>query len=327
MSEENAKLVVSSSPHAHSGASVPRIMFDVVLAMVPAMLAAVYLFGMNAVRLMVVCTVASVITELLCRKAMKRDVGITDWSAVVTGILLAFNLPPDLPSWMAAVGAIFAIGVAKQIFGGLGYNPFNPALIARVALLVSFPVPMTTWSTRFAVDATTYATPLNEAKAAISTGAALPAFDGSVMMDYMIGRMGGCIGEVSAVALLIGAAYLLYRKVITWHTPVFYIATVALITTVLMLINPAANMNPLFHIFTGGLILGAFFMATDMVTTPVTAKGQIVFGVGCGVLTVIIRRWGGYPEGVSFAIILMNAVTPLINRATQPRIFGHSKKK
>jgi len=327
MSEEKAKLVVSSSPHAHSGASVPCIMFDVVLAMVPAMLAAIYFFGWNAVRLLVVCTLASVVTEYVSRKAMKRDIGINDWSAVVTGILLAFNLPPSLPSWMAVIGAVFAIGIAKQVFGGLGYNPFNPALIARVALLVSFPVPMTAWSTRFAVDATTYATPLNEAKAAISAGAQLPAFDSSVMMDFMLGKTGGCIGEVSALALLIGAAYMLYRKVITWHTPVAYIGSVAVITGILMAINPAANMNPLFHILSGGLILGAFFMATDMVTTPVTPKGQLVFGIGCGVLTVMIRRWGGYPEGVSFAIILMNSVTPLINRATQPRIFGHSKKK
>jgi len=307
-------------------------MLDVIIALAPAMLASFYFFGWNAVRLVVVCVIASMATEAVCRKMMGRDMTLPDFSAALTGILLAFNLPPSLPSWMAVVGCVFAIGIAKQVFGGLGYNPFNPALIGRVALLISFPVAMTKWHNAMAparwvglslaTDGVTTATPLGAAKAALAMGKTLPACDGSTMMHYMLGNMGGCIGEVSAVALLFGGIYLLYRKCISWHTPVSYIGTVAIFAFVLKALHPETNLPVAFHLLTGGLLLGAIFMATDMVTTPVTRKGMIVFGVGCGLLTMIIRRWGGYPEGVSFAILLMNSVTPLINRATKPRVFG-----
>ena len=331
---KNDLLTVGSSPHAHSGASVKRIMLDVIIALIPAMLAAFFIFGWDAVRLVVACVVTCVVAEAGCRKAMGRNTGIADLSAVVSGLLLAFNLPPSLPTWMAVVGSLIAIVIAKQIFGGIGYNPFNPALVGRVALLVSFPVAMTTWSAwrilspAEGIDAITTATPLGMVKTALRSGEQLPyAFDGSTALQFFLGNMNGCIGEVSAAALLLGGIYLLVRRCISWHTPVFYAATVAIFSAILWQINPEANMPPHFHILAGGLMLGAVFMATDMVTTPVTKKGMAVFGIGCGVLTMLIRKWGGYPEGVSFAILLMNSVTPLINRATKPRVFGTGKRK
>ena len=333
MASENDNIyIVSSSPHAHSGASVQRIMLDVIIALVPAMLVAFYLFGWDAVRLVGTCVTSCVVFEALCRKAMKRDMAITDLSAVVTGILLAFNLPPSLPTWMAIVGSVMAIGIAKQVFGGIGYNPFNPALVGRAALLVGFTAPMTTWSKwspRW-MDAATTATPLGLAKEAFKAGGEAPfAVDAGTVVDLFLGNMNGCIGEVSAAALLLGGIYLLYRRCISWHVPAAYIGTVALGSGILWAMDPTHNMPPHFHVLAGGLLLGAIFMATDMVTSPITRKGMLVFGVGCGVLTLAIRRitTGAYPEGVSFAILLMNAVTPLINRATRPRVFGQRRKK
>ncbi|MBM4143556.1 MAG: RnfABCDGE type electron transport complex subunit D [Lentisphaerae bacterium] len=342
MSAEPAavSLIVSSSPHAHSGASVRRIMLDVIIALVPALAVGLYLFGWNALRLVVVCVSACVLIEALCRKAMGRDPGVGDLSAVVTGVLLAFNLPPALPGWMAVIGCVFAIAVAKQIFGGLGYNPFNPALVGRAMLLVSFPVHMTTWAVparlasvlepaRTAVDAVTMATPLGWAKTSLSAGNALPLALDSVATawEFFAGFKPGCIGETSGLALLIGAAYLLYRRCIGWQTPVFFVGAVAVFAAILWRVDPARNLHPVFHVLTGGVMIGAFFMATDMVTSPVTRAGMAVFGAGCGVITMLIRAWGGYPEGVSFAILLMNAVTPLINKATRPRVFGHGRRK
>lgn len=317
-SKEHA-YVVSSSPHTHSGASVQRIMLDVIIALLPAMAAAVYFFRMDAVRLIGVCVIACVATEFVCRKMMKRDAGITDLSAVITGILLAFNLPPDLPCWMAVAGSIIAIAIAKQVFGGLGYNPFNPALVGRVALLISFPVAMTTW--RMPFDTVTSATALGIVKESGTMD-----FGTQDTIRCILGNMNGCIGEVSAAAIVLGGIYLLWRKVITWHIPVSYLFTVALFSGALWLINGEANMPPHFHLLVGGVMLGAVFMATDMVTSPVTPKGMLVFGIGCGVITMVVRRWGGYPEGVSFAILLMNSITPLIDRATRPRMFGKVKK-
>ena len=311
-------------------------MLDVVIALIPALLVAVAFFGWNAVRLLFLCCSTCMITEAVCRRMMGRDLAISDYSALLTGLLLAFNLPPTLPSWMAIVGSVFAIAVAKQVFGGIGYNPFNPALVGRAMLLVSFPAAMTRWhpalhpgrwSAWSMTDATTMATPLGAVKTAMSSGSPLPfTFDSTMTLDFLIGRMGGCIGEVSAIALLLGGAYLIWRKVITWHTPVSFIGSAAIFWTILWAINGEANMPPHFHILAGGLMLGAIFMATDMVTTPVTQKGMVVFGVGCGILTVLIRKWGGYPEGVSFAILIMNAFTPLINRATKPAMFGRRDK-
>ncbi len=331
-------LVVSSSPHAHSGSSVQRIMLDVIVAMVPAMAAALFFFRWDALRLMTTCVVSCVLVELLCRIAMRRDIGVTDLSAVVTGLLLAFNLPPSLPTGMAVIGSIIAIAIAKQVFGGIGYNPFNPALVGRAALLISFTGPMTSWSQwmpRWA-DAVTTATPLGMVKDAVKEAAKNGGdvewpfvMDGGATLDFFIGNMNGCIGEVSALAILLGGVYLLWRRCIYWETPVYYIGTVAAIALGLWMVDPAHNMPPHFHVLSGGLLLGAIFMATDMVTTPVTKRGMVVFGIGCGVLTMAIRRItnGAYPEGVSFAILLMNSVTPLINRATKPRIFGQGKKK
>ena len=341
MSDKKAetRYIVSSSPHAHAGSSVKGIMRDVIIAMLPALGFAIFFFGVAAIKLVVTCVVACVATEVICRKAMRRDAGVGDLSAVVTGMLLAFNLPPSLPLWQAAVGSVVAIAVAKQVFGGVGYNPFNPALVGRAFLLVSCLAQMTTWHkaglpSRWQwnglADAVTTATPLGMVKEAAKAGEGLPfTMDWHTTWQFFIGDMGGCIGEVSALALLIGGAYLLYRRCITWHVPVAYLGTVALFALILWGLNPATTMPPQFHLLSGGLMLGALFMATDMVTSPITRKGQLIFGVGCGLLTMIIRTvvGGAYPEGVSFAILLMNATTPLINRATAPRIFGQRKKE
>jgi electron transport complex protein RnfD len=318
------ELVVGVSPHIHSGASVERIMLDVVIALLPAVAAALYFFGLNAARLIVTCVATCLATEWICRRLMGRNNTLGDFSALVTGLLLALNLPPGLPTWMAIAGGVFAIAVAKQVFGGLGYNPFNPALAARAFLLISFTGPMTTWSAS-CIDATSTATPLGMVKEAFKAGAPAPfAMDGGLTLDFLLGNMNGCIGETSAIALLIGALYLLYRRVITWHIPVAFIGTVAIYAAILHAVNPAASMPVHFHLLTGGLMLGACFMATDMVTTPTTARGRLIFGVGCGLLTMVLRtvKTGAYPEGVSFAILIMNAFTPLINRATRHRIFG-----
>lgn len=335
--------IVSSSPHAHSGESVERIMLDVVIALMPALAAALWFFRLDALRLTAVCVGTCLLTEWLCRKAMRRASTLSDFSAAVTGLLLAFNLPPALPAWMAVAGSVFSVAIAKQVFGGIGYNPFNPALAGRAFMLISFTGAMTTWSqspwiqkvTSAAsatgasqiADALTTATPLGYAKEALKSGAALPTFDASLLSDFFLGNMNGCIGETSALALLLGAAYLLYRKVITWHIPAAYLATVLAYAAVLHAVSPGTSIPPLFHLLSGGLLLGAFFMATDMVTSPVTKSGMVLFGAGCGVITMLIRtvKTGAYPEGVSFAILIMNAFTPLINRATRHRVFGAKK--
>ncbi len=307
-------------------------MLDVIIAMIPAMAASVFYFGLDAVRLLLACVAASVVTEVASRKLMARDKGIGDLSAVVTGILLAFNLPPSLPTWMAVVGSIIAIGIAKQVFGGIGYNPFNPALVGRVALLISFPVAMTTWSewiipNPIGIDAVSTATPLGLVKTSLGAGKGMPfVFDSATAWQFFMGHTNGCIGETSAFALILGGIYLLWRRCISWHVPVFYIGTVAVSAFLLKTLSPGTNMPVAYHLLAGGLMLGALFMATDMVTSPITKKGMAIFGIGCGLLTIIIRKWGGYPEGVSFAILIMNSITPLINRFTRPKIFGARKK-
>jgi electron transport complex protein RnfD len=308
-------------------------MLDVILALTPALAMALWLFGWHALRLVTVCTAACVLFEALARRIMRRDPGIGDLSAVVTGLLLACNLPPALPGWMAVVGSAAAIVVAKQLFGGIGYNPFNPALVGRAVLLLSFPVQMTTWSAwripapAPGAEAVTTATPLGLLKTALATTGQMPyAFDAATARQFFLGFRNGCIGEVSGAALLVGAVYLLHRRCIYWQVPACFLGSVALFGAVLARVDPAHNPGPLFHVLTGGVILGACFMATDMVTSPVTKTGMAVFGAGCGLLTMVIRKWGGYPEGVSFAILIMNALTPLINRATRPRVFGHRKR-
>src|SRR5574344_1329750 len=321
--------ILSSSPHAHSQSSVSRIMLDVILALLPTTAAGIWFFGMPAVWTVVTCVAACLATEALSRLAMKRENTVGDLSAVVTGLLLALNLPAGLPPWMAAVGSVFAIGIAKQVFGGIGMNPFNPALAARAFMLISFTGPMTTWLKPYwwrTPDAMTTATPLATMKTwfvAEATASATPpglcnhACTGFPSLWQMaIGEMPGCIGEVSAIALALGAIYLLWRKVITWHIPVAFLATVA----VYALICGRAPAHV--EILTGGVMIGACFMATDYVTSPTTAKGKLIFGCGCGLLCMLIRQFGSYPEGCSFAILIMNAVCPLINRVTQPKPFG-----
>jgi electron transport complex protein RnfD len=269
-------------------------------------------------------------TEAGAQRMMGRKVTISDGSAVITGILLALNLPPTVPWWLVVTGSAIAIVIGKQIYGGLGYNPFNPALVARVILLISFPVQMTSWvkpTPLFsrAIDVVTTATPLGEMKTHLLVKNSLEGFTMGELWNPFIGNIGGCIGETSVIALLLGAGFLLYRGYISWHIPITFIGTVFILSGFFWLINPDQYMNPLFHILTGGLMLGAFYMATDMVTSPVTARGMMVFGAGCGVITIIIRLFGGYPEGVSYSILLMNAATPLIDRYTRPMTFGWRK--
>ncbi len=304
--------ILSSSPHAHSPVGLTQIMLDVIIALLPTTAMGIWFFGFPAVWTIATCVSTCIVTEAVCRMAMKRESTIGDLSAVVTGLLLALNLPAGLPLWMAVVGSVFAIFIAKQVFGGLGMNPFNPALAARAFMLISFTGPMTTWLKPFwwrTPEVMTCATPL----AFVKSGnlADVPCF-----MKLLIGEMPGCIGEVSAVALLIGAIYLLVRKVITWHIPVTFIVTVALYA----LISGRAPMQV--EILTGGVIIGACFMATDYVTSPTTATGKLIFGCGCGLICMLIRQFGSYPEGCSFAILIMNAVCPLINRWTRPKPFG-----
>ncbi|UCE18716.1 MAG: RnfABCDGE type electron transport complex subunit D [Gemmatimonadota bacterium] len=334
-------LFVSASPHIRDDVSVPRIMYSVVIALLPALIGAVYFFGARALWLILIAVVTSVVAEALMQKVMHRPITVSDGSAIITGMLLSFNLPGGVPMWMPIVGSVFAIAIGKMVFGGLGYNPLNPALLGRAFLLASWPAHMTTdWTptitgTMTGFDTVTKATPLGvlqEAHRILADPAATvekmaqakEAIEhlSTTYGNLFWGNVSGCIGETSVILLLLGAGYLLYKKFIDWRIPLFYIATVALLTWILGGTGGAFSGDPLFHILAGGLILGAFFMATDMVTTPVTVKGRYIFGLGCGVLTVVIRLWGGYPEGVSYSILFMNAFTPLIDRWTKPRRFG-----
>ena len=324
-------LTVSGSPHIHGDSSVKKIMYTVVMAMVPAMLVSVYFFGLDALRVLLISSLACLFFEWLIQKYLiKGPVTINDGSALVTGILLAFNVPSTLPIWILLVGAFISIGMGKMSFGGLGKNPFNPALVGRVFLLISFPVQMTSWpapkllfGSVTSTDAMGGATPLGFLKEGLKNQTVPELMKD--MPDYameLIGFMGGSLGEVSVIALLLGAIYMLAKKVITWEIPTAYIGSVIIFTGILWLINPDMYISPVFHLLTGGLILGAFYMATDMVSSPISSKGQILFGIGCGVITILIRIWGAYPEGVSFAILIMNAFTPLINRGFKPKHFG-----
>ncbi len=314
---ENTRFLVSSSPHIRSGESTKRIMIDVIIALLPALVVGIYFFGLKALWLTMVSVGFAVATEVVMQKIMKKPVTINDFSAVVTGILLAFNVPVTLPWWMLAIGAIFAIALVKQCFGGVGYNFVNPALAARAMLFASWPVDMTSW-VKPGIDAVTTATPMAILKGTEATGV-LPS-----VWNMFVGNIGGCIGETSALALLIGGLYLLYRKVISPRIPLTYIATVGVLT--LLFSGFDLTIVP-YHLFGGGLFLGAIFMATDYSSSPMTAKGQIIFALSCGLLTSVIRFYGGYPEGVSYSILLMNIATPLIDRFTLPRKFGGVKAR
>lgn len=302
----------------------------VIYSLLPACAVAVYFFGLPALVVLALAVAGCIVSEVAFQRLLGMPVTIADGSAVVTGILLAMNLPPSSPWWMTLLGAVIAIGLGKQIFGGLGYNLFNPALVARVVLLISFPVHMTAWTAPAplgsGLDAVTAATPLGQWKTAVMLTGRMPESLQGGTLSYLLGNMPGCVGEVSALALLAGAVYLFRRRILTWHIPLSYVATVVFVSGFFWLFDPGKYPNPVFHLVTGGLVLGAFYMATDMVTTPVSPGGMVLFGVGCGLLTVIIRLFGGYPEGVSFAILLMNAATPLIDRYVQPRTFGVGKK-
>jgi len=320
-------LTVSPSPHVHSADSARKIMYRVVIAMIPALLWSVFVFGLDALRVTLIAVAACIAFEYLIQKyLMKVKPTVTDGSALVTGILLAFNVPAGLPWWIIVIGALAAMGIGKLSFGGLGNNIFNPALVGRVFLLISFPVQMTAWPvTRHAeVDAVTSATPLGLIKEALMSGTSVSQVTDQLpaATDLLLGTISGSLGEISALMLIIGGLYMLVRKVITWHIPVSVIGSVAIIAAAFWLADPQSYIHPVYHILTGGLMLGAIFMATDMVTSPMTSKGQIIYGVGIGVITISIRLFGAYPEGISFAILIMNAFTPLINTYVKPKRFG-----
>ena len=326
-------LIVSLSPHVHGRDSVQRNMYGVCIALIPALLTSLYFFGLGAAIVLATSVAACVFFEWAITKyVLKRDrVTITDGSAVLTGLLLGFNLPSNLPIWIILIGALVAIGIGKMTFGGLGCNPFNPALVGRVFLLVSFPVQMTTWPavgqlTAY-TDATTAATPLAIMKGVISGAPGMSLSDLPSSFNLLIGNNGGCLGEVSALALLLGLAYMLWKKIITWHIPVSILATVFVFSGIMYWVNPEIYVSPVVQLLSGGLMLGAIFMATDYVTSPMSHKGMLIYGVCIGLLTVIIRLFGAYPEGMSFAILIMNAFTPLINTYVKPKRFGEVAKK
>ncbi|MDF1560389.1 MAG: RnfABCDGE type electron transport complex subunit D [Bacteroidales bacterium] len=330
----NNILNVSPSPHLSSPETTRRLMYGVVIALVPALAASIYYFGMGAIIVTLTSVLSCVAVEYLVQKfILKTKPSVKDGSAVVTGLLLAFNVPSNLPIWIIIIGAIISIGVAKMTFGGLGSNPFNPALVGRVFLLISFPVQMTSWPVPSGfrtgyLDAVTGATPLGILTEGVKAGESVASLMEKVPthMQLFYGYMGGSMGEIAAAALILGGIYMLWKKIISWHIPVSILMSVALFTGILWLADPTIYADPGFHLLTGGIMLGAIFMATDYVTSPMTHKGMIIYGVGIGVITVLIRTWGAYPEGVSFAILIMNAFVPLLNMYIKPKRFGKEVK-
>lgn len=336
---DTSKLVVSSSPHYHDSIDVRKVMLLVIVALLPACVSGVVIFGLRALFVLAVCAVSCMAFEALFSKMMDRPISIRDCSALLTGILLGMNLSVGTPWWVCVVGALLAIGIGKMIYGGLGYNPFNPALVGRVGLLIAFPGTMTTWLKPIpgafsyasaSPDALTTATPLGllGMVKAWKPDEIMRAGDHAISyIDCFWGNVGGCIGETSAFALLIGGIVLIVLRLIRWQVPACYIGTVAIVTGITHMVSPEVYAPPIFHILVGGLFIGAFFMATDMVTSPMSSLGAVIFGVGCGLVTCAIRLWGSYPEGVSFAILFMNALTPLIDRCTAGRPFGVARSK
>jgi electron transport complex protein RnfD len=330
-------LQVSGSPHVHTKETTQKIMWTVIIALIPTLVFSIIYFGWDAARVTLISVIACVLLEWVFQKfLLKGKTSITDGSAVITGLLLAFNVPSTLPFWIVLIGAAVAIGIGKMTFGGLGKNPFNPALVGRVFLLISFPQQMTNWalpshaffgdaaSGAMAADATTGATPLALIRQAMKDNQDVSQLvqDLPSHAQFLIGDRGGSLGEVAAIAIILGGIFMLVRKVISWHIPTAFIGTVFLFAAVLHWINPALYITPEYHILAGGLLLGAIFMATDMVTSPMSNWGKIIFGIGCGLLTILIRVWGSYPEGVSFAILIMNGFVPLINKGFKPKRFG-----
>lgn len=330
----NNLITVAPSPHVHSSDSTKKLMTGVLIALAPAFFVSVWMFGWSALIVTAVAVLSCVLFEYLIQKyLLKKEISISDGSAIVTGVLLAFCLPVNIPLWQVVIGSLVAIGVGKMTFGGLGNNPFNPALVGRVFLFISFPVQMTSWPIpqgfkTSLTDAITGSTPLGIIKEGIRNSESMDVIMQNVPsnMEMFYGHMGGSMGEIAAIALALGFLYLLIKKIITWHIPVTILATIVIFTGIMWLLNPDQNASPVFHLLTGGVMLGAIFMATDYVTSPMTAKGMIVFAIGIGVLTVIIRRFGAYPEGVQFAILIMNAFVPLINTYMKPKRFGEEVK-
>ncbi len=329
------KLIVSPAPHIHGTDSTRSLMRDVIIALTPSLLVSIYYFGFSAIKLALVGAISCVLVEYVIEKyIMKSKVTVTDYSAALTGLLLALNLPPNSPWWIVMIGAIVSIGVAKMTFGGLGQNLFNPALVGRVFLLVSFPVIMTDWSIptswfREGIDASTGATALGIVKEGLAKGMTLNEIFAQNNFTYsqmLFSKIGGSVGEVSSFALLLGLVYMLIRRVIRPHIPVTIIATVMIMTGIFWLIDPSKYADPIFNILTGGILMGAIFMATDYVTSPMSTKGMVIYGIGIGVITVLIRYFGAYPEGISFAILIMNATVPLINMYFKPVRFGKEVK-
>jgi len=332
------ELIVSVSPHIKSGETVSRIMWTVSAALLPALAGGVYFFGLGALYVTALCIVSCMAFEVIVKKMMDKEATLSDGSAFLTGLLLGMNLPPSAPWYVPVIGSMVAVAITKQLFGGLGFNVFNPALVGRAFVLITWPRAMTTWwvpqtgGKSFTADAVTTATPLGIMK---EEGAAklLAHFGDSATMykSLFLGHVAGSLGETSVLLLLIGAAVLLIKRYITWHIPVTYIVTVAIVAWIFGGKDPETHKliffagDPLFHVLSGGLILGAFFMATDYVTVPSVRSGQIIFGIGCGVITMLIRLKGGFPEGVMFAILLMNCFTPLIDRKMRSKTFGLRK--
>lgn len=323
-------MIVSPSPHVHSGDSVQKNMYGVLLALVPALAASVWFFGLGALIVTLTSVLACVLFEHLIQKfLLKKPSTIMDGSAAVTGLLLAFNLPTNIPLGLIIIGAAIAIGMGKMSFGGLGQNPFNPALVGRVFLLISFPVQMTSWPVPIAargayIDAVTGPTPLSVVKEGLAAGRPFSELTAEIpsYLNLFMGQMGGSAGEVAGVALLLGLLYMLIKKIVTWHIPVAVVGSIAVFTGVLHLSDPQAYASPLFHLLTGGVLLGAFFMATDYASSPMSKRGMLLYGAGIGIISVLIRIYGSYPEGVSFAILIMNAFTPLIDKYIKPKRFG-----
>ncbi len=327
------KLTISPSPHVHGGDSVKRNMYGVIIALLPAWATSLWFFGLGALAVTLISVASCVLIEFLIQKfVMKVKTTICDGSAALTGLILAFNMPSNLPWWIIVIGALVAIGVAKMTFGGLGQNIANPAILARVFLLISFPQQMTSWPkpgqlTSYA-DAATGATPLGLMKEALRDGKSVSEVaDLPSTTDLLLGKMGGSLGEVAAIALLIGFVILLVRRIITWHIPVAVLGTIAVLSAIFWLADPSAYPSPVFHMLTGGALLGAIFMATDYVTSPMSHSGMLVYGFGIGLLTFLIRTFGAYPEGMSFAILIMNMLTPLINTYFKPKRFGEVATK
>ncbi|HZW49274.1 MAG TPA: RnfABCDGE type electron transport complex subunit D [Bacillota bacterium] len=314
---QQEKLVIQSAPHIHSSMTTQKIMFYVISALVPAAAAGVFYFGLRALMHLLISILLAVLTEAVVQKLMHQPITIRDGSAILTGLLIGMNLPVAAPLWIGGVGSVFAIALVKQAFGGLGHNFMNPALAARAMMLASWPSFMTNWTTPF--DGLATATPLAILKAGIPNTTALPTY-----WDMFIGNIGGCIGETSALALLLGGVFLIYKEVIDYRIPLAYIGTVYIFGSIF----GADGLNSgLFYLLAGGMMLGSIFMATDYVSSPATARGRWIYGIGCGLITMLIRLWGSYPEGVSFSILLMNIAAPLIERFTIPKKFGEVSKK